>query len=430
MAYSVTLVPGDGSAAGPYIFTRRTTCLVGRAGECRIRPAGDDRKVSRHHCLLDVDPPRVRVQDLGSSNGTYVNGRRLPPGPAVRDLAEGDELRVGDTVLRIRVGTAEPENGTAELAEGAARDPVEATHTLLDAAETGEPALAPIRGHRVLQELGRGGQGVVHLVRDESTGELLALKTLLAHGAVDPAARDGFLREFACTRALRHPNVVAFRSGGAHGNTFYFTSEFCRLGSVADLVARAGGRLDLGQAVGVTLQVLRGLHYAHTAEVPVRLLDGTLTVRRGLVHRDIKPQNLLLTGARDDATVKIADFGLAKAFDSAGLSGHTLTGAMGGSLAFMPRGQVIDFKYARPEVDLWAVTACLYWMLTGSPPRDFPAGVDPVAVVLREPPVAVRDRLATLPPRLADLIDNTLVDTPRLTVTTAADLAHALRRAL
>ncbi|MEV5146208.1 protein kinase [Streptomyces sp. NPDC052727] len=425
MPSSVTVTPRGAPEAAAYVFTHRTTCLVGRASECRIRLARTETKASRHHCLLDVNPPHLRVRDLGSRNGTYVNGERLAPGPAGRDLADGDEIRVGGAVLRVSVQAEEPSTEHAD-----ARDPVDATHTLLDAAEAGEPELTGIRGYRLLQELGRGGQGVVHLARNEETGELLALKTLLAHRAVDPSARDGFLREFACTRALRHPHVVAFHGGGVHGSTFYFTCEFCRLGSVADLVARAGGRLRVDQAVGVTLQALRGLHYAHAAEVPVRLADGTSATHRGLVHRDIKPQNLLLTGARDHATVKVADFGLSKAFDSAGLSGHTLTGAMGGSLAFMPRGQVIDFKYALPEVDLWAVTACLYWMLTGSPPRDFPPGADPVAVVLREPAVPVRDRLPTLPRRLAAVIDTALVDEPRIALTSAADLAHAIRQAL
>ncbi|MGW2101463.1 protein kinase domain-containing protein [Streptomyces olivaceoviridis] len=422
---SVTLTPDGAPPAAAYVFSHRTTCLVGRASECGIRLARTETKVSRHHCLLDVNPPHLRVRDLDSRNGTFVNGERLAPGSAGRDLADGDEIRVGGAVLRVSVQAGEPSPAHAD-----ARDPVDALHTLLDAAEAGEPGLAGIRGYRLLQELGRGGQGVVHLVRNEETGELLALKTLPAHRAVDPAARDGFLREFACTRALRHPHVVAFHGGGVHDSTFYFTCEFCRLGSVADLVARAGGRLGVDQAVGVTLQALRGLHYAHGAEVPVRLADGTSATHRGLVHRDIKPQNLLLTGARDRATVKVADFGLSKAFDSAGLSGHTLTGAMGGSLAFMPRGQVIDFKYALPEVDLWAMTACLYWMLTGSPPRDFPAGADPVAVVLREPVVPVRDRLPTLPRRLAAVIDAALVDAPRVTLTSAADLARAIRQAL
>ncbi|KMS79447.1 FHA domain-containing serine/threonine-protein kinase [Streptomyces flaveolus] len=425
MPSSVTLTPRGAPAASAHVFTHRTTCLVGRASECGIRLARTETKASRHHCLLDINPPYLSVRDLGSRNGTYVNGERLAPGAAGRDLADGDEIRFGGAVLRVSVRAEGPAASHADE-----RDPVDALHTLLDAADAGEPELTGIRGYRLLQELGRGGQGVVHLARNEETGELLALKTLLAHHAVDPSARDGFLREFACTRALRHPHVVAFHGGGVHGSTFYFTCEFCRLGSVADLVARAGGRLSVDQAVGVTLQALRGLHYAHTAEVPVRLADGTSATHRGLVHRDIKPQNLLLTGARDHATVKVADFGLSKAFDSAGLSGHTLTGAMGGSLAFMPRGQVVDFKYALPEVDLWAMTACLYWMLTGSPPRDFPAGADPVAVVLREPVVPIRDRLPTLPRRLAALVDTALVDSPRIALTTAADLASALRQAV
>ena len=180
-----------------------------------------------------------------------------------------------------------------------------------------------------------------------------------------------------------------------------------RCTSAAEPRGRSSGSVEPAAmcSAGALLQTLRGLHYAHTAEVPVRLSDGTVTTSHGLVHRDIKPQNLLLTGDRERMTLKIAEFGLAKAFDSAGLSGHTLTGAFGGSLAFMPRGQVIDFKYARPEIDLWAVTACLYWMLTGSAPRDFPPDADPVAVVLREPPVPVRDRVPSLPRRLAELID-------------------------
>jgi serine/threonine protein kinase len=306
------------------------------------------------------------------------------------------------------------------------RDPAVAVRELLAAAEAGEPSLAELRGHRLLGEPGRGGQGIVHLARYEPTGELRALKTLVSDGMLDAAARSGFLREFASTRALRRRHVLTFYGGGVHGGTFCFTGEFCRLGSVTDLVARSDGGLAVEQAVELTPQALRGLAYAHAAPVPVRLADGTVAVHRGLVHRDLKPQNLLLTGAPDAVTVKIADFGLAKAFDSAGPSGRTLTGAMGGSLAFMPRGQVIDFKYARPEVDLWAVTACLYWMLTGCAPRDFPPGADPVAVVLREPPVPVRGRRPTLPRRLAELIDATLVDQPGITPTTAEDLASAL----
>lgn len=448
---TVTLTLRAGPAAEVHTFTRRTTCLVGRGDECGIRLDRGERRVSRHHCVLDVNPPYVTVRDLGSRNGTYVNGAVLRGPDAARELADGDEIRLGGAVLRVSVtggrargetgtlgetGTREEAGGRSGTRDGTrdggrpGDDAAEAAHTLMAAARDGDPALAPIHGCRLLQELGRGGQGVVHLLRREETGELLALKTLVAHGPVGAPARDGFLREFACTRALRHRNVVAFRAGGAYGDTFYFTSEFCRSGSVADLAAAHGGRLGVRRAVAIALQTLRGLEYAHRAPVPVRLADGSRTVRQGLVHRDIKPQNLLLTRAAEGTVVKIADFGLAKAFDSAGLSGHTQTGAMGGSVAFMPRRQVIDFKYVRPEVDLWAVAACLYWMLTGATPRDFPAGAAPVTVVLREPPVPVRDRAPSLPRALAELIDAALVDRPDVTLTTAADLSHALRRAV
>jgi hypothetical protein len=449
VAAEVTLTLRAGAAVAVHTFVRRATCLVGRGEECGIRLDRGERRVSRHHCVLDVNPPHVTVRDLGSRNGTYVNGSVLRGPDTERELADGDEVRLGGAVLRVSVTGGRPRGQTGARTGGEARtaertDPLigtrtggrtgddaeEAAHALMAAARGGDPALAPLHGCRLLQELGRGGQGVVHLLRREESGELLALKTLVAHGPASDSARDGFLREFACTRALRHRNVVAFHAGGAYGDTFYFTSEFCRSGSVADLVAGHGGRLGVRRAVAITLQTLRGLEYAHRAPVPVRLADGTRTVRQGLVHRDIKPQNVLLTRSAEGTVVKIADFGLAKAFDSAGLSGHTQTGAMGGSVAFMPRRQVIDFKYVRPEVDLWAVTACLYWMLTGAPPRDFPAGAAPVTVVLREPPVPVRDRVPSLPRALAELIDATLVDRPDVTLTTAADLSRALRRAV
>ncbi|MET8826976.1 FHA domain-containing serine/threonine-protein kinase [Streptomyces sp. NPDC004610] len=416
-----------GTSPEVHTFTRRTTCLVGRAAECGIRVARAEKKVSRHHCVLDIDPPNLRVRDLGSRNGTRLNGR--PLADSAGEPADGDEIRVGDTVLRISVTDPAPGVEASTWAD-TRQDPVGAAHTLLAAAEAGHTDLTAIRGYELLQELGRGGQGVVHLARREGTGELVALKTLEVPGPVGAAARDEFLREFAVTRALRHRNVLRVHGGGAHGSTFYFACEYCRWGSVADWTVRSGGRLPVEHAVGITLHTLRALAHAHTAPVPVRLADGTLTTGRGLVHRDIKPQNLLLTGDRARMRVKIADFGLAKAFDTAGLSGHTLTGALGGSLAFMPRGQAIDFKYAHPDADLWAVTACLYWMLTGSAPRDFPPGADPVDIVLRRPPVPVRERLPSLPRRLADVIDTALVDRPRITLTTATDLGEAIRRAL
>src|SRR5207245_2216012 len=138
----------------------------------------------------------------------------------------------------------------------------------------------------------------------------------------------------------------------------------------------------------ITLQALEGLEYGHQATIPfVKLKGGGDGPGHGLVHRDLKPANLFLTGWGSSRLVKIGDYGLAKAFDETGLSGGTRTGDVAGSPAFMCRDQVIDYKRAGTVVDVWALAASLYNMLTGHIPCDFPKGKDPWLAVLESDPV-------------------------------------------
>lgn len=423
MPATVTLSVHTGGSTHEYVYPERVTCLVGRSEECDIRIDDGQSRVSRRHCRLEIDPPELRIRDMGSRNGTYVNGERIGR-LTERALVPGDEVRLGGVVLHVAVSqTEEP------ASDGAHHHPDTIVSAMLRAASAGDPAFDAFRGYELVRELGRGGQGVVYLARHTGSGELVALKLLLARVAVDPSARFGFLREFESIRALRHANIVEFLGGGVSGSEFYFTCEYCPGGSVDQLVARRGGPLSLDEAVPIALQALDGLRHAHQATIPaVRRVDGQVAQARGLVHRDIKPPNILLSGSRPVA--KLADFGLAKAFDHAGLSGHTRTGAVGGTIPFMARTQLINYKFAGPEVDVWAVAACLYWMLTGATPRDFPADKDPVAVALREPAVRIRERVPSVPLRLAAVLDEALVDKPRISITTADELARALRDAL
>jgi serine/threonine-protein kinase len=276
------------------------------------------------------------------------------------------------------------------------------------------------------RKLGEGGMGIVYTARRAKADETIVLKVIRPEYAMDIDARTSFLREIENSIVLDHPNVIAIREAGyvdavdeagEPGQVLYYTMEYCDQGSLYDHLA-VDGPLPLDAAVDLILQALEGLDYAHHVALPVRTADGRTVRARGLVHRDIKPQNLFLHGSEDGVIVKLGDFGLAKAFETAGMSGKTRTGHIAGTPAFMPRQQVINYKYAKPEVDIWAIAASLYFMLTGAFPRNFPRGRDPWGIVLYEDAVPIRERDPSIPSRYAEVIDTTLVDSPTIQVQT------------
>jgi serine/threonine-protein kinase len=282
---------------------------------------------------------------------------------------------------------------------------------------------------RILCELGRGGMGVVYLAQRELSREQVALKVMLPPVVADERATKMFLREMKYSRLLRHPNIVRVLDSGCSEGVFFLVLEYCDGGSVLDLVEK-GGPLGPDEALPIALQALAGLEHGHTIALSgVQRSSGKKRLVQGLIHRDLKPSNILLSGSGAGRVAQIADFGLAKAFDQAGLSGLTCTGAVGGSAAFMPRQQLINYKYAKPEVDIWALAATLYYMLTSLPPREFPPGEDQLNVVLETSAVPIRQRNPALPARLAEVIDAALVDNPAIGFQTAAEFHQALEAA-
>jgi serine/threonine-protein kinase len=198
------------------------------------------------------------------------------------------------------------------------------------------------------------------------------------------------------------------------GGVFYFAMEYCPGGSLSGLLLRSERPLAVELATRLSLQVLDGLAAAH---------EG------GYVHRDIKPENVLLVDDEPSAA-KLGDFGLAKSFQRAGLSGMTATGTVGGTLFFMPREQLTNFRLLRPASDVWSMGATLYHMLTFSYPRDFAPDRDPLQVILQGGTVPIRMRAPRMPPALADVIDRSVADDLGVRYPTAAEFRDALRRAL
>jgi len=154
-------------------------------------------------------------------------------------------------------------------------------------------------------------------------------------------------------------------------------------------MSRRGGRLALDEAGPSCCRLWKGLAFAHT---------------KGFVHRDLKPQNVLLTAMEKPWTVKIADMGMAKNFTQAGLSGMTATGSYAGSFPFMPREQVTNFKFVKPVSDVWSMGATFYNMLTGQYPRDLRRGQDPMEVILHGEIIPVRKRDPRIQKQVAEVI--------------------------
>lgn len=448
MPTKVILTTTEGSLKGKeFIFDSRTTCIIGRSPECNPKLPDDEahRTISRYHCLLDINPPDIRVRDFGSRNGTFVNGTKIgqrqpeqTPEEGAKlifpeyDLKTNDEIQLADTVFQVSiegVSEVEAKKSGLNVASIGKADPSENVQQLVQQAHAGNSELLSIQGYNILKELGRGGFGAVFLARHNETGEEVALKVMLPAVATNPQIREWFLREIDNTQALKHPNVIKLLNSGYYNGIFFFTLEYCDGGTVVDLMQRSGGRLSIDEAVSIIMQVLDGLEYAHQAEIPyVKLADGSFGRGRGLVHRDLKPSNIFITNNNGERTVKIADYGLAKAFDQAGLSGQTRSGTKAGTPVFMPRQQVINFKYAKPEVDIWATAACLYFMLTGAFPRNFVG--DPFLAVLQTNAVPIRERDASIPKQLAELIDQALVDKPEIYFKDAVSFKQALSSVL
>jgi pSer/pThr/pTyr-binding forkhead associated (FHA) protein len=447
MSSKIILTITQGKLCGKqYIFASRSTCIVGRNDDCNLQIADAvDMTISRYHCLLDINPPDIRVRDLGSLNGTFVNGKKIgqrqreqTAKEAVKlnfpeyNLQNGDEIKLGDILFKIEV-EAEPE---LEKKSDIIPPPAENNpncliifKNLLELAQKNHTKLQTLSGYKLIKSLGKGGFGEVFLAQHIHTKKLVAIKIMIPAVTINTRGVKMFLEATENIKMLQHDNIVQLFDYGFAENAFFLIMEYFPGGNVWDLMQKSGWRLPLKTAVDITVQVLEGLIYAHSVAVPRMQLDHEkLNQAKGLVHQDLKPNNILISQINDELEVKIGDYGLSKAFDLAGLSGQTLTGTKTGTPAFMPRQQVLDFKHELPEIDIWATAACLYNLLTGYFPRDFTG--DPWLSVLQNKPVPIRQRNNSIPKKLADVIDLALQEKPQIHFQTAAEFKQALLDAI
>jgi hypothetical protein len=370
------LVVEKGQSKGEFLRLKANGDIV--AG----REAGNalslrDPQASRKHFRIEARLGEYKLQDLGSSNGTFVNGARVES--AI--LSPGDRVAVGDTLIFF---LRETDEGSSER-----RGPL-----------TGRE----VGGYRIGRVLGRGGMGTVYEAIQISLERTVALKVLSADLHQSPDFIQRFVSEARAAGRLNHANIVSVFDVGSNEDLYFFSMEYMSGGSLDDLL-RVEGPLSVEDTIPLLFDAARGLEYAQ---------------KQGLVHRDIKPDNLMLSA---DGVVKICDLGLA-IFTA---RQHEVSGSPHYIAPEQALGQEIDHR-----ADLYALGVTWYELLCGKTPFEGRSASEIARKHVEQAPPPLAERVPGLAADVVALVERLMekdpakrLDSPRQL---QADLAELARR--
>ncbi len=456
--------------------------LIGRDASSAIRFSEKHHQISSKHAMIACFDGHYYIEDLNSTNGTYVNdvliGNKTAPKKYV-ELVHGDIIRLGNKVS-VTVSILDMEKlilkecmmckhqfMTNEDSELCPLCYYEFEKDLMSGRGIKEVSHIPqnfndvkmqfnackilnmipgklefiwekrpydgnnidnknikkekeviakesdiIPGYEVIKVIGEGGMGKVYLVNERATGKQMALKTIKDDQGISALAKEQFKREASIQQQMNHKYIAKQYDHGEYNGMLYILMEYYKHGTILDYmnqIKKTGKPYD--KLKELLIQILQGLDYLHHASLKAKLKNGEFVNVDGIVHRDIKPQNIFIDyDPKGNVIIKIADFGLSKAFEIAGESGMSKTGYAMGTFPFMPRQQIIDSKYSKPEVDIWAAVAIIYYLATGKFPKPINEQDDIVLTCLEEKAVPIKNRNWLFPSKFAKIIDRALDD--------------------
>lgn len=478
MRYELRFV--HGVRAGQRVFLDdNQTVVLGRGTEtnCRIQ----DPSISRRHCQITNCPQGLLIADLGSSNGTFVNGQ---PVTHWRALNPNDQVVLGHNQVEIQMaqpmagaGMAPPVNqamsqvgmmgmgqpgmgqpGMPQPAMGGANPYLAnasqnfqgglpqqqsfaqpnlgmmqqsfaqpgmgmmqqsfaggqppgpaAPPPAMVATQGPRPDFDPnmVEGYIIESKLGQGAFGAVYKAISQRNGHMVALKTIRPQLVQNEKDVRRFFREAGTGATLVHPNIIRIYDAGESRGCHYIAMEFVDGRDVNSLIEQYG-RIDIGYTLRVGIQIANALQHAY---------------ERSIVHRDIKPENILVTA---QGQAKLVDFGLAKNFQQAGVSGLTAPGEGMGTLAYMPPEQLDNALMADQRSDIYSLGATLYHMLTGQRPFNEKTTRKFIMKILNEMPVPIREQNPQVPQELEQIIDKAMSKEPEDRYQTPAEMEREL----
>lgn len=390
------LVIRSGNEVGRTLSVPAYPVVLGRGTSCDL--AIDDGRVSRQHAAIRLHGEEWQIRDVGTPNGTVVNGARIADWTP---LPHASVIRIGSTELVFEDPEAQADR--AWSASAPAR-PTESSEP--SSAVAAPPAGLPvIPGFDVERALGRGATGMVYRARQLSLNRPVAVKVLSAAYAASPDRVASFQREAQAMAAVSHPHVVQVFDVGHHAGTHFFTMELMEGGTVEEkLLASPESKLPWREAVRIASDAATGLAHLH---------------ERGLVHRDVKPGNLLLDGK---GGVKLGDLGTLIRVDDA-------ANARIGTPHFMSPEQAGRRQVTRAS-DVYSLGATLYRMLAGRTPFLGATKEEIMEHVAGGLPTPIRSLCPDIPAEVAAAVEHMMAKDPAERPADAAEVGARLAAAL
>ncbi|MDA3961029.1 MAG: serine/threonine-protein kinase [Planctomycetota bacterium] len=336
-----------------------------------------DSQVSRAHCVIATAPTGYTVEDLGSRNGTWLNGDQIKKSV----LKPGDEVVVGGTRIAIRSGSTSGEFGSSLLG-------------------------ANVNGFEFKEVLGQGSYGTVYRGLQVALNRPVAIKVLDEQHRTDPAKVEAFLAEARHAGRLNHPNVVQVHDVVTADGQYFLVMELMTGGAMSDRL-RIDGPIDLETCCHVLTDIGHALAYAESQR---------------LVHRDVKPDNILVN---EDGVYKLADLGIAAPISEDGLARQNR--AFGSAHYVAPeqaRGGSIDGR-----ADIYGLGAALYHLVAGQPMFEG-SSREIVACHINRKPAPLTDFRPEFNPTLLNLIHQMVMKDPFARPATGNELAEIAQNTL
>ncbi len=366
------LVAQSGPTAGREFPLVKDLTVMGRQSSCDV-PIIDNMS-SRAHCQVRRDGRSYSLVDLGSRNGTQLNGKKI----GERLLTFGDRIRVGEVELLF---VKEP--GDVELKD-------------------------LLTKYELHERIGEGGMGIVFKAQQRSMAREIALKILSPKYSMKPKWVEQFINEARAAGKLNHQNIIQVHDVGTENDIHFFSMEYVD-GPTCMQMLKGHGVLDVEAALEITRQVARALDYAHAHR---------------LIHQDIKPDNIMV-GSNE--VVKLADLGISKTFDEVAAEEGPKK-IMGTPHYMSPEaalGKKIDHR-----VDIYSLGATLYHLLSGKTPFHGTNATDVLKAHVMEPLPSLKGLNPKVPDEVIELIDRMMVKNPDERIQSAKEVEEAIDRIL